>query len=299
VVWVAYFFAGGTAYFVGAILIALTTFVPRRNSARWRAVLISTIAFSGMGLALLSATPAPVWLYVVWFGTTTMWLVSRLKAIRTTRRVDLALRTAVMLLSAAAIAGEGRYARNPRPTGARYERVYVIGDSISAGIGLPGETGWPRLLAAKCGASVENLAVAGATVHSAFAQASHVVEPSAIVVLEIGGNDLLSNTRAEQFESDLKALVAAVRGPRRLVMVVELPLLPFCNRYGAAQRSVASTPDVVLIPKRHLARVLSTRGATIDGLHLSNSGQAAMAETIWSVLKDVLEPPRGNGATPR
>jgi lysophospholipase L1-like esterase len=44
-----------------------------------------------------------------------------------------------------------------------------------------------------------------------------------------------------------------------------------------------------LIPKRHLAGVVSAAGATIDGLHLSNVGHELMERAMWSVLRPVFE----------
>ncbi len=84
-----------------------------------------------------------------------------------------------------------------------------------------------------------NLAVAGATARSALAQAARAADPNAVVLVEIGGNDLLGGTAVARFEQDLAALLTALTGPHRLVVMVELPLLPFSNGYGAAQRRVA------------------------------------------------------------
>jgi lysophospholipase L1-like esterase len=39
-----------------------------------------------------------------------------------------------------------------------------------------------------------------------------------------------------------------------------------------------------MLPKRYFARVLGTQDGTLDGLHLSQAGHDAMAETIAEVL---------------
>lgn len=305
--WIAYFFASGAAYFAGAALIGLAACLPSRSSRLLRGVATPVLAVTGMVGALLSATPSPVGLYLPWFGLTVAWLALRCvtrpatprphnRATPTTRRggrfalrVDIGLRCAVVILSIAAVLTEWPHTRNPRLTRRVTRTLYVIGDSISAGIGGSSEHTWPALLAHRRAIDVVNLAVAGATARSALAQAARAADPNAVVLVEIGGNDLLGGTAVARFEQDLAALLTALTGPHRLVVMVELPLLPFSNGYGAAQRRVARAAGVALIPKRHLAGVVSAAGATIDGLHLSNVGHELMERAMWSVLRPVFE----------
>jgi acyl-CoA thioesterase-1 len=104
------------------------------------------------------------------------------------------------------------------------------------------------------------------------------------VILEIGGNDLLGGTSIPKFREDLEKMLALVCGPRRRVAMIELPLPPFYNRYGMVQRALAKSHGVTLIPKRYLAKVISTPGATVDGLHLSNAGHALLARSLFEML---------------
>jgi lysophospholipase L1-like esterase len=108
-----------------------------------------------------------------------------------------------------------------------------------------------------------------------------------MIVLEIGGNDLLAWRRADVFRADLDALVAAINaGGHYRVIVVELPLPPLANRYGLAQRrAIRALPNRVLLPKRVLAGILTARGATVDGIHFSPKGHEKMAEAIRRVIE--------------
>ena len=75
--------------------------------------------------------------------------------------------------------------------------------------------------------------------------------------------------------------------------MLELPLPPLYNRFGAIQRRLARRYGVVLIPKRYFAAALSGEAATIDGLHLSPAGHRKMAAMIWSLVSDAFgESPR-------
>ncbi len=160
-------------------------------------------------------------------------------------------------------------------------RLIVIGDSITAGMNEPEEEKWPSLIAAQHQLQVTVLARPGATVSSIM----KVVEPfehqPSLVVLEIGGNDVLQDGSHAKFSHALQLLLEEVsKGGHRLVMV-ELPLPPFYNRFAATQRSLAARFNVKLIPKRDFLSVLATAGSTSDSLHLSKLGHERMAKMIW------------------
>jgi acyl-CoA thioesterase I len=74
-------------------------------------------------------------------------------------------------------------------------------------------------------------------------------------------------------------------------VMLELPLLPIEQAYGAAQRRQAKKFGVRLIPKHYFAAVLRQSDATIDGLHLSAKGHKRMAEMIWNIIGQSLTAP--------
>ena len=66
---------------------------------------------------------------------------------------------------------------------------------------------------------------------------------------------------------------------------MELPLAPFKNEYGQVQRELAAHYNAVLISKRAFARVLGTADGTLDGIHLSHTGQQLMADVVWNAVQ--------------
>jgi lysophospholipase L1-like esterase len=173
--------------------------------------------------------------------------------------------------------------------------LFRSGDSISAGIGS-GYPPWPDVFAAQHALPVTSLAAAGATVADAISRTAEVKTPHAVVLVELGGNDLLSGLPTWEFARDLEALLASLRQPGRTIAMLELPLFPFQSAYGRVQRALARRFNVYLIPKRYLARVLGARGATTDGLHLSEAGAQAMADTVYSILGPALGRSREPGS---
>jgi acyl-CoA thioesterase-1 len=105
-----------------------------------------------------------------------------------------------------------------------------------------------------------------------------------VLLLEIGGNDLLGSTSAAQFSDDLDRLLSRVCVPGRTVLMFELPLPPFRNEYGRVQRRLASRYNVSLVPKRIFITVLTTDGATLDGVHLSQTGHELLADVVERLL---------------
>ena len=161
----------------------------------------------------------------------------------------------------------------------------MIGDSVTAGMSDPRNGTWPNLLASAHGIEVVDLSQMGATAASALKQADELPAEGGLLLLEIGGNDLLGSTSAQKFGEDLNSLLSRVCKPGRAVLMFELPLPPLANDFGRAQRSLAAKYSVLLIPKRLFMSVLSESGATLDSIHLSPHGHAQMAALVWSLIR--------------
>ena len=279
---IALFFADGRAYFLGVILVIVGLLLlagrkTRKPTRRPRILLIA-----GALIILLSSTPAPIWFYALWLIVTIGWLIHHAEPILKPG-AGIALRFGSLLFCVAAIAMEVPYRLMPKLEPQGPGKVYVIGDSLSAGTGS-GEKTWPKVLAAGGGVEVVDLSAPGATAGTAMAQAQQVPQGPAIVVVEIGGNDLLGGPSNGDFERDLRQLLQALKAPSRRIVMFELPLPPFCNGYGRIQRRLASEFDAVLIPKRVLAGVIGSARGTLDGLHLSEEGHREIADTVRRII---------------
>jgi acyl-CoA thioesterase-1 len=174
----------------------------------------------------------------------------------------------------------------PAP-GAHPRRIIVVGDSISAGIGNDIAV-WPDLLERRYHIEVTNLSRPGLTIAGAIEQAEKLQSSDftgSIVILEIGGNDILGGRDARSFNKELDELLDLLHGAPQLLLF-ELPLPPFYNRYAKSQRRLTKKYNAALIPKRVISKIIREPGATIDGLHLSQKGQQMMEELVRGMVFD-------------
>jgi lysophospholipase L1-like esterase len=177
----------------------------------------------------------------------------------------------------------------PAVNGEPGDHLLVIGDSISAGIAT-GVAAWPTILQQQTSIPVKNLSRPGAGVAEARLMAAQVEPQDTIVLIEIGGNDLLSGISSADFERGLDSLLSLLVNHSRTVVMFELPLLPHRIAYGQVQRHLAGRYGVFLIPKHYFTNVISGAEATSDGLHLSAVGAHRMAALVGKALSRVLKP---------
>src|ERR1700719_5351855 len=103
----------------------------------------------------------------------------------------------------------------------------VLGDSISAGYGLPADAGWTTLLQQRLAAEhyphrVVNASISGDTTAGGRARLDALLarHHPAVTVIELGGNDGLRGGSLDAMRANLDAMVAAAQksGSRGLVV---------------------------------------------------------------------------------
>ncbi len=219
--WVIYLFGSGVVFFlgVGFVLTALALFSCCRRQL-WK-VLASLFVVIGLLLVGLSATPLPYWFYGLAVTVTLVWLVGERRAqgwLFARRKV---LRVVVVVAWAIAFLLELPYHLPSTLAASGNPTLYIIGDSVTAGMSGEKQT-WPRLLADSHPVEVVDLSKMGATAASALRQAEGLPPEGGLILLEIGGNDLLGSTTAEDFERDLDRLLDRVCGRGRVVLMFEI-----------------------------------------------------------------------------
>jgi lysophospholipase L1-like esterase len=284
---IALYLASGESLYTGTLLLLILLALSPKLRRPWPLRLRNLLAWSSLALILLACAPFPLVTYALFTALFLTWFITA----NTTSSKPLIARTrtpaALTLALAALLACVLEFPHRIAPhLSARPTHLTVIGDSLSAGID-PRQPAWPALFQQQTAIPTTNLARPGITTTEALDQAKLLTPNDTCVLIEVGGNDLIDNLPAADFQSALDALLTAAGSPNRALLMFELPLLPHKIPYGQIQRRLAAKHHVTLLPKRLLIQVLSAPDATSDGLHLSPTGAAAMT----SLLQSLLPPP--------
>lgn len=284
---VVYHIASGQAFFSGVALISLAVSLAFRPRNRWLAFSRTVLACLALILITVSATPLPGWFYLIAGVASLVWIGLEGSSRARWQRGKPWLRGLVLAIWWLGVALELPCHVVPLIPRLSRPKIYVVGDSLSAGMGDRSIETWPKRLERTRGLTVGDFAKMGATVTSARTQVEQIHDDG-LVIVEIGGNDVLGGTTPETFEQGLDALLTRLQSQKRTIILLESPLPPFYNRYGMIQRRLAHRHGALLVPKRVLLRVLTTRGATVDSIHLSQEGHRLMAEAVWAIIRPAL-----------
>lgn len=181
--------------------------------------------------------------------------------------------------------------------------VLVLGDSLSAGYGLPAGSGWVDLLARKMahaapGFKVVNASISGETTFGGVTRLPILLERHrpAVLVVELGANDGLRGTDLALTRSNLDRIVArgVAAGARVLVIGMRIPpnygpqyTRTFFSLFG----EVARNHRAAHVP--FLLEGLADRREAFqdDGLHPVAAAQPQILDTVWPALAPLLKSP--------
>ena len=181
--------------------------------------------------------------------------------------------------------------------------VLVLGDSISAGYGLPAETGWTTLLQQRLAAEhyphrVVNASISGDTTAGGRARLDALLakhHPS-VTVIELGGNDGLRGGSLDAMRANLDAMAAAAQKSGSRVLIVGLRLPPnygpaYVNRFETTYADVARERKAALVPFLFEGFAEDNDMFQADRIHPVIAAQARLLANVWPALKPLLGQP--------
>ena len=276
------FIASGWGFWCGLAVLAVA--IPAGLRGRSGATLSLTVTATVLGILLVALSSTPVSGWIIWpLFAAALAMVVTLR-FETPWRYGAAALTAALAVSAAVL--ELPYWLDPEPLVCR-EKLWILADSISSGIGFEEETVWSELLEREHPGRIANRAVPGSKVSSSLRilEERFDFSPGDVLLIELGGNDLLGGVSGDEFARKLDELLSAVAAREVPAVMFELPLPPFRGAYLRAQRFLAEKYGVRLIPRRRFAAVLRGSESVVDGVHLSNYGHEKMAEVVRGVVR--------------
>ena len=182
--------------------------------------------------------------------------------------------------------------------------VVAFGDSLFAGYGLERGKGFApalerRLAARGLKASVFNAAVSGDTTQSARQRLAFTLDglprrPD-LVIVGVGGNDMLRGLEPEQTRANLEAILTELRRrdiPAMLAGMLAAPNLgaEYAAAFNPIFSQLAARFDVPLYPF-FLEGVIGRRGLMLDdGIHPNEAGVEAIAARVAPVAARAIPP---------
>lgn len=175
-----------------------------------------------------------------------------------------------------------------RPTAG--ERVVVFGDSLVEGVGASTGRDIVSLLSARVGVPIVNAGRSGDTTSSALARLDSAVlsRNPRIVIVVLGGNDVLRRVPHEDTFANLDAIVGRIRGRGAAVILVGLSVGVFTDAYGQGYEDLARRTSSGLVPDV-LAGILGHPDLMADHIHPNDLGYRMMADRIEPALRDLLK----------
>ena len=179
-------------------------------------------------------------------------------------------------------------------------RIVALGDSLTAGYGLVESQSYPALLQQRLESDgydfeVVNAGVSGDTTAGGLRRLDWALDGKVrVLIVALGGNDGLRGLSVAQMKENLTTIVRRAKEKGIVVILAGMEAPPnFGQEYATAFRQtfreVALEERVMFIPfllQNVAGRPELNQG---DGIHPNVQGATVVADTVWGVLRPVLD----------
>ena len=186
------------------------------------------------------------------------------------------------------------------PVAARTIRLVVLGDSLTAGLGLPPGKAFPDRLQAALRArgwdvDVLNAGVSGDTAADGLARYDWAVPANAdALIVELGANDMLRGLEPEATKKALSAILANAHAARLPTLIAGMRAAPnlgaeYDRAFDAIYPALAESHDVALYPFFLDGVAGNPELNQADGMHPTAEGVDAIVERIAPSVEEILK----------
>ena len=165
--------------------------------------------------------------------------------------------------------------------------IVAFGDSLTHGTGASDATSYPAVLAALTGHTVINAGVPGDTTGSGLERLPGVLDEykPRLVLLCLGGNDMLRRQPESETENNLRLLVQTIRASGASVVLIGVPEPKL---FGGAPDFYARVAKEMQMPLEDevFNDVLKDARLKSDPIHANAAGYRVVAERLDAFLKE-------------
>jgi acyl-CoA thioesterase I len=179
-------------------------------------------------------------------------------------------------------------------------KIVVLGDSLTAGLGLLETQSYPHLLQEKIDRDgfhyeVVNAGVSGDTSAGGLRRLDWALQEDVrVLILALGANDGLRGLSVSEMKQNLGQIIETARAKNVIVVLAGMEAPPnygaeYAASFRQAYRELALKYRVLFVPflLEKVAGQASLNQA--DGIHPNTEGAAIVADTVWNVLKPLLD----------
>ncbi len=168
-----------------------------------------------------------------------------------------------------------------------HDVIVAFGDSLTHGTGASSDTAYPAVLAALTGRTVINAGVPGDTTDTGLQRLPSVLDEykPRLVLLCLGGNDMLRKQPEATTENNLRLLVRTIHASGAEVVLIGVPEP---RLFGGAPDFYARVARDMKLPLEDKAfnEVLKDNRLKSDPIHANAAGYRLIAERLNALLHE-------------
>ena len=180
------------------------------------------------------------------------------------------------------------------------KNILILGDSLSAGLGVNYDQAWPSLLQTRINEigssySVINAGVSGDTTSGGISRLPRLLKKYSpeILILELGGNDGLRGTSLKAIEKNLRDMINSAQSSNITVLLIGVQLPPnygmlYTKGFEEIFSDLAKEYSLDLI-QGSLRAMVNEGLMQSDGIHPNVLGHQQIEDIVWERLNKYLE----------
>jgi acyl-CoA thioesterase-1 len=178
-------------------------------------------------------------------------------------------------------------------------KIVVLGDSLTAGLGLDAALAYPALLQTRLNNEglkyeVVNAGVSGDTSAGGLSRLDWALQGDVrVLIVALGGNDALRALPADELKQNLAAIIERAQARHITVVLAGMEAPPNFGRdyvvsFHRVYPDLASKYHVALVPFLLEGVAGSQTLNQRDGIHPTAEGARIVADHVWTVLKPIV-----------
>jgi len=180
------------------------------------------------------------------------------------------------------------------------KKILVLGDSLSAGLGVDYDQSWPLLVQkeinnADYNYTVINAGISGDTTSGGLSRLPKLISQHnpEILILELGGNDGLRGTPLSAVEKNLRKMIELSNQSGIIVLMMGVQLPPnygvsYTTSFESIFANLSKEFGLVLV-QGELAGMVKNGLMQPDGIHPNVAGHIMVQQAVWKDLKGLLQ----------